>query len=85
MNWKPIETAKFYEIVKVKNDDGGEYYAEKKSRGCTGMCVPNGHKIHTPHMHKEWVIVNIDGEELHPIDGYQTINPVKWKPVGDLV
>lgn len=76
--WQVIETAPRYEPVRVRLDCGFEAVAEYKARGCTGMCVPKGQKPHTPHIHDEWVFVDEDGDELHPLCGYKTIEPTHW-------
>lgn len=78
--WQPIETAPRYKPCRVKLECGFEGIAEHKARGCTGMCAPKGQKPHTPHIHDEWVFVDEDGDELHPLCGYKTIDPVHWIP-----
>tara|TARA_E500000318_G_scaffold110969_1_gene127893 strand:+ start:3348 stop:3608 length:261 start_codon:yes stop_codon:yes gene_type:complete len=84
MKWSNPDDAPYYKVLRAKDDLGGVYYAERKARSCTGMCVPRRQKIHTKHFHDEWVIVTLDGEELHVIEGYTTIHPTGWKYVGDV-
>lgn len=77
-DWKTIDSAPRYKPVKIKLECGFEAVAEFKARGCSGMCSPPGQKIHTPHIHDEWTYVDENGDELHPMDGYKTVEPTHW-------
>lgn len=78
-DWLPIDGAPHYKPVLVRLESGWECAAELKSRSCTGMCVPRGQKIHTLHIHDEWVAVNQDGDELHPLCGREVLRPTGWR------
>ena len=77
--WNDIKTAPRYKPVWVMLECGFQCAAEHKSRSCYDMCVPRGQKIHTLHVHDEWVMVDDDGDEVHPLWGRKTINPTAWR------
>lgn len=81
--WHPIEICpKTGENpMWVRTGDGFICLAEFFKWSCTGMCTPSGQKIHTPHMHEAWIMVNEDGDQLQTQCGDMAIvNPIEWLP-----
>lgn len=91
--WRPIETAPEPawdyappRIVRVRFKWRGvwfECYAEHLRRSCSCMSPPDKGEPHSEHEHIEWVACLPDGTNLHPIEAYETLVPLMWKPLSN--
>ena len=80
-DWQPIDQrTPSAKPIWVQTESGFECWAELFAWGCTGMCTPKGQPIHTPHMHRAWVMVNEEGDHLFTECGdMATVDPAKWR------
>ena len=87
MKWRDMEDdppPMDCEPVRVKTDSGFECAAEFFKWSCTGMCAPPGQRIHTPHMHSAWVMVDEMGDHLYEGGGsIAEVEPVTWSPMDE--